>query len=174
MQYYSEETDILNSIRLIFQALRLFSVEADKRVGLSAAQLFVLEQVRTFPGVSLNELALRTATHQSSVSVVVQKLYIKKLVLKSFSPLDARQTNIKLSSTGSKLLKKGPPSFQDRFLKSLGHLSPNERKALSKILKRLVIDSGFQTKSKTPPLFFEAPTNKKRLSSKKNRRKNLS
>ncbi len=62
---------MLDAIRRIVQALRESSRAAEKRVGLSGAQLFVLQTLGESPGLSLNELAERTRTHQSSVSVVV-------------------------------------------------------------------------------------------------------
>mgnify|MGYP003693778817 CR=1 FL=1 len=63
--------EVLDAIRRIVQALRESSRAAEKRVGLSSAQLFVLQTLAESPGLSLNELAERTRTHQSSVSAVV-------------------------------------------------------------------------------------------------------
>ena len=66
-----EARTILDSIRGIVQVLRESSRAAEERVGLSGAQLFVLQKLGEGGGASLNELAARTRTHQSSVSVVV-------------------------------------------------------------------------------------------------------
>lgn len=81
---------VLDCIRRIVRALRLFDREAEKRVGLSGAQVFVLEKLADGGGASINELADRTHTHQSSVSVVVQKLVDRKLVRRSSSARDWR------------------------------------------------------------------------------------
>jgi len=54
------------------QALRVSSRAAERDVGLSAAQLFVLDRLAgADQALCVNELAQRTLTHQSSVSVVV-------------------------------------------------------------------------------------------------------
>src|SRR4051794_8130303 len=65
---------IMDAIRRIVRVLRVSSRAAEKQVGLSGAQLFVLHKLADTPALSLNELADRTRTHQSSVSVVVQRL----------------------------------------------------------------------------------------------------
>src|SRR5215217_2732988 len=61
---------VLDAIRRIVRVLRVSSRAAEKQVGLSGAQLFVLHKLEDAPALSLNELADRTRTHQSSVSVV--------------------------------------------------------------------------------------------------------
>jgi DNA-binding MarR family transcriptional regulator len=70
----SEGKRILNSIRQLVRALRLFDREAQSKYGISAAQMFVLHTLNEQDAISLNDLAERTATDQSSASVVVQRL----------------------------------------------------------------------------------------------------
>src|SRR5471032_3327818 len=72
--------EVLDAIRRIVQGLRESSRAAEQRVGLSGAQLFVLQTVGEWPGLSLNELAERTRTHQSSVSAVVARLTRERLI----------------------------------------------------------------------------------------------
>src|SRR5579862_3620047 len=83
--------EVLDAIRRIVQALRESSRLAEARVGLSGAQLFVLRSVAESPGLSLNELAERTRTHQSSVSAVVMRLAREGLVEKRTADVDARR-----------------------------------------------------------------------------------
>ena len=70
----SRHPHVLDAMRRIVQALRESSRWAERHVGLSGAQLFVLQTLAETPGLSVNELAERTHTHQSSVSVVVSRL----------------------------------------------------------------------------------------------------
>ena len=81
--------EVLDSVRWIFQALRESSRRAERLVGVSGAQLFVLQKLAESPGLSLNELADRTHTHQSSVSTVVSRLVERKLVQRSRAASDA-------------------------------------------------------------------------------------
>src|ERR671938_1731164 len=64
----------LDAIRRLVRGLRLAARASEREAGLSAAQLFVLQQLAESPAESINELAARTLTHQSSVSVVVRRL----------------------------------------------------------------------------------------------------
>jgi DNA-binding MarR family transcriptional regulator len=59
------------SLRKIVRFLRLADRAAEAAVGLSAAQLFVLQTLASQPAASLAEVADRTLTDQSSVSTVV-------------------------------------------------------------------------------------------------------
>src|ERR1051325_10201571 len=60
---------VVNSLRRITQAIRLSSSAAHEALGVTGAQLFVLQQLAERPGASLREVAERTLTDQSSVSV---------------------------------------------------------------------------------------------------------
>ena len=71
---------VLDGVRRIVHALRASSRRAEQDYGLSGAQLFVLQRLADAPALSVNELAARTHTHQSSVSTVVAKL-VEKLSL---------------------------------------------------------------------------------------------
>ena len=65
---------ILDALRSIVRELRLASREAEQRVGVHGAQLHALRQLSDSPTMSLTELADRTHTDISSVSVVVSRL----------------------------------------------------------------------------------------------------
>src|SRR5450432_2546863 len=69
-----EVREVLNALRRIVRSLRVSSRTAEQRVGLSGAQLFVLQCLARQSPCSVSELAARTATDQSSVSVVVSRL----------------------------------------------------------------------------------------------------
>src|SRR6185295_14617640 len=96
--------EVLDAIRQIVQALRQSSRAAEKHAGLSGAQLFVLQAVAESPGLSLNELAERTRTHQSSVSAVVSRLVSSGLVRRVTAEDDARRAEIRLSAAGTRRL----------------------------------------------------------------------
>ena len=63
--------DVLDSLRRIVRSLLESSRRAEQQLGITGAQLFVLEKLAAARALSLNELAERTHTHQSSVSTVV-------------------------------------------------------------------------------------------------------
>src|SRR4051812_20947428 len=65
---HDDVTRSMDAVRAIVRALRINTRAIELKIGISLAQLFVLQQVAERPAESLNDLAERTATHQSSVS----------------------------------------------------------------------------------------------------------
>ena len=63
----SDSQAVINYIRQMVHALEIGSRAAQKSVGLSGAQLFVLQTLASAGAMSLNELAARSHTHQSSL-----------------------------------------------------------------------------------------------------------
>lgn len=68
---------------------------------LSLAQLFVLQELDKREAQSLNELAERTATHQSSVSVVVRRLVERGLVTWVADTEDRRRVQLAVTPAGA-------------------------------------------------------------------------
>jgi hypothetical protein len=77
----SEVRAALDAFRHIVQALRVGRARVEQ-TGLSSAQLFALQQIAEHPHASINDVAALTFTHQSSVSVVIQRLVRQRLVVK--------------------------------------------------------------------------------------------
>jgi DNA-binding MarR family transcriptional regulator len=144
---------ILDSIRQIVQVLRLSAAQTTKQLGLSAAQLFVLHKLGDGQAISVNELARRTHTHQSSVSVVIQRLVELKLVRRERSQTDGRQLNLSITSIGQRKLSRAPEAAQDRFIHSLQKIRGARRKQLALLLEQLVAGTGIS--QGIPGLFFE-------------------
>jgi DNA-binding MarR family transcriptional regulator len=157
--------DILDSIRRIVRGLRVASRAAEKDLGLSSAQLFVLQKLRQTEGMSLNELAEQTLTHQSSVSVVVGRLVEQGLVKRINAARDARRLELFLTSTGRAFVRKLPETIQERLISAIGRMPAGIRDELARGLGRLVVDAGLA--DEIPALFFEDGLTKRRKRAKK-------
>lgn len=147
--------DVLDGIRRIVQALRESSREAEKRAGLSGAQLFVLHALEESPGLSLNQLAERTRTHQSSVSAVVARLARERLVERGTASADARRAEMRLSKRGRSRLRSAPRTAQERLIAAVDGLPPADRRRLAAMLNRLVDGMGLTTGR--PAEMFDEP-----------------
>lgn len=149
---------VLNGLRQLVQGVRQASLDVERTYGVSGAQLFVLLQLRSQKASSINELAERTMTHQSSVSVVVTKLEQKALVRRVRSRDDARRVSIELTAKGRRLIARAPSPFQERLAVRLGTLPDAE---LDSIVASLdVINRAAGWKARKPGLFFETLTEK--------------
>jgi DNA-binding MarR family transcriptional regulator len=149
---------VLNSIRLIVQDLREASRAAEARFGLSGAQLFVLQTLAATSGMSVNELAARTYTHQSSVSGVVKKLVRRRLVRARRARADARRLELALTPAGMKVVRRAPDAAQAKLIAGLNGLSDSERKKLARGMRRLV--RGMGVEGREAAMFLEDHANK--------------
>src|SRR2546421_2436810 len=128
----------LDGIRRLVQRLRLSTRAAERAVGISAAQLFVLQKLSEGPALSMSELAARTLTHQSSVSVVVARLAERKLVARVRSRTDRRQVLVALTARGRAVVARAPDAAQDQLIAGLQRLDLADRRALARGLAHLV------------------------------------
>src|SRR5262249_44477445 len=150
------------ALRRLVRALRLADRAAEARFGVSAAQLFVLEQLAETPLRSLSEVAERTMTDASSVSVVVQKLTDQGLVVRSVDPKDARRSTLRLSAAGRRLLERAPASPQSRLVAAGNGLPPAQRRQpRAALLDRMV--RGMRLEAAEAPMFFEGEPRRARL-----------
>ncbi len=147
-------TEILDAFRTLVHALQVGSRSSEERVGLTGAQLFVLEKLRNAHGMTVNELATATHTHQSTVSVVVSRLVEKELVSRVRSPKDARVQQLSITKKGALKLERAPTTVQEQLVSALKKLSASERTQLATVLKRVLTDAGISEVK--PELFLEA------------------
>ena len=143
----------MNAVRSIVRALRLNTRSIEGKLGISLAQLFVLQQLVDKPAESLNELAERTATHQSSVSVVVRRLVDRGFVTRVASTSDRRRVHIALTAAGESLLRGAPPTVQSDLMHGMSRMRPDQRATLAELLELWVLASGIDLAA--PPMMFE-------------------
>ncbi|MGE4055449.1 MAG: MarR family winged helix-turn-helix transcriptional regulator [Vicinamibacterales bacterium] len=148
-----ETQQVLDSIRRIVQALRESSRLAERRVGLTSAQLFVLQKLAESPASSVNGLAARTHTHQSSVSVVVARLVEQGLVRRAPSAVDGRSVELTLSSRGRRTAADAPDLAQARLIDAIERLTATRRRHLASTLGE--VTRALAGSEAVPAMFFE-------------------
>ncbi|OYV72460.1 MAG: hypothetical protein B7Z72_04730, partial [Gemmatimonadetes bacterium 21-71-4] len=142
-----------NAVRAIVRALRVSSRMIEGRMGISGAQLFVMQQLADRPAHSMNELADRTATHQSSVSVVVRRLVDHGYVSRTTADSDRRRVELALTDKGREVLAGAPTTVQVKLLRGARALGAAERKTLAHLLEAWVRAAGIEDAA--PPLLGE-------------------
>ncbi len=130
-------TTVAESIRSLVQLLRVAGRESQQELGISSAQLNILRELQDGPALSINQLADRTYTHQSSVSIVVAKLVGNRLVTRSSSEGDARKVAISLAPGGRALLRKSARAREDKLTAALGRMRRTDLKELGRHLETL-------------------------------------
>jgi len=127
---------ILDALRRIVRDLRRPHV--GRAAQFTPAQLFVLHALDAPGPVTVNELAARTYTHQSSVSVVAKTLAGRGLVARRPSETDGRRVELTLTVKGRAALRRAPRAPQERIVEGIGRLPPAERARLASSLSALV------------------------------------
>jgi DNA-binding MarR family transcriptional regulator len=143
----------IDAFRRIVQALRTSSREAERRVGISAAQLFALHQLAGRAGASINDLAALTFTDQSSVSVVVKRLVERRLVIRRAAAGDRRRVRLEITPTGRAVLRSAPEPVQERLIAAINAFRPRQRALLANTLG--AIAAAVAEGKERPTMFFE-------------------
>jgi DNA-binding MarR family transcriptional regulator len=146
-------TNVVNGLRRIVRALHRSHRVAEQRWDLSAAGLLVLQRLAEAPTLSVNELADRTFTHQSTVSVVVTRLVNRGLVRRERASDDLRRAELALTQQGRVLLQRAMSSAQTRLIDAADAMPTAQLRALGSGLDQLVDALGMA--AEPPGMFFE-------------------
>jgi DNA-binding MarR family transcriptional regulator len=135
----SEVRVAIDAFRRIVQALRMSNRDAERRTGLSGAQLFALHQLADHRGASINELAALTFTDQSSVSVVVKRLIDRGFVTRS-AARDRRRARLNITASARTVLRRAPEPVQERLIAAINALPLRRRLTLAAALDGIARD----------------------------------
>jgi DNA-binding MarR family transcriptional regulator len=125
----------------------------EQRTGITNAQLFLLQQLAGSKTMSVNELAARARTQQSTVSVVIARLVRAGLVRKERSATDARTAALSLTPAGRRLVRRAPAPPTALLLDAIESMRGSEASQLASSLGALVRALGLE--SRKPELLFE-------------------
>lgn len=144
----------MNHFRRIVRALRS-SHRAAAHLNLTGAQLFVINVIgEAKRPLSVNEVAQRTETDQSTVSVVTNRLVERGLLKRERNADDSRRVELSLTASGRTLQKKAPVTVaQQRMTAALQELSSGDCDELLRILTKLV--AGMQIGEEHPGMMFD-------------------
>ena len=143
----------MNGLRRIVRALHRSHRLAEQKFALSAAQLLVMQRLAEVPSLSVNELAKRTFTHQSTVSVVVTRLVGRGLVRRTRADDDARRAELALTASGRVLLQRAMSSALAQLIDALDAMSTSRLRLIGGCLDSIVGALGVS--AEPPGMFFE-------------------
>ena len=114
---------------------------------MTTAQLFVLRHLAESQPLSLGEIADRTLTRQSTVSVVVARLVTHGLVRRDRAADDRRRLELSLTPAGRRLLSRAPEPTTGRLLAALDELTSDQLRSLSTGLDALIGTLGVESRA---------------------------
>jgi DNA-binding MarR family transcriptional regulator len=141
-RHRDDVAQVVDGLRRIVRALHYSHRLAEQRWQVSAAQLLVLQRLAEARSLSVNQLADRTFTHQSTVSVVVTRLVDRGLVRRSRADDDARRAKLALTAAGRALLQRAMSSAQGELIDALEEMTSTELRAIATGLHDIVESLG--------------------------------
>ncbi len=131
-------TLIVQGLRRVVKALHAFSQDVYRQYGLTAPQLWALKTLQREGRLSAGQLAQSLAVHQSSVSILLDRLEKRGLVHRLRSRGDGRFVLIELTKRGLALSAMAPEPAQGRLLHGLQAMSRAEVSQIRQAVERLV------------------------------------
>jgi DNA-binding MarR family transcriptional regulator len=145
--------EALLGVRALVDALYQSARGVEARTGRTNAQIAVLRQVARHGPISVNDLAERVRTGQSTVSLLLTRLQQARLVRRSRSSEDRRRVLVNVTSAGRALLRRAPRPATEQLLRALDALSTREARAVANALSDLL--RALHRGRKRPPMLFE-------------------
>jgi DNA-binding MarR family transcriptional regulator len=119
--------------------------------------------------VSVNDVAALTFTHQSSVSVVIQRLVDRGLVAKVAAGEDRRRQRLAITAKGRRLLHRVPTAAQENLITAIAALPSADRRAFARSMDLIARLMSPDDAALHPPMFFEDDVRKKRTTTRRRR-----
>jgi DNA-binding MarR family transcriptional regulator len=110
----------------------------EREFGLTIPQWRVLAVLARYPDLSAIEVAERTAMDKVAVSRAVQGLLAARRLVRTYDAGDRRRSRLRLSSAGQSVYMRVAPLALGYEKKLLDALSPTDRKALDRLVGRLI------------------------------------
>lgn len=129
---------VLKKFRIIYGTVRQHFREVEQTCGVTGAQLWVIREIGTTPGIGVSELAERLSIHQSTCSQLVEKLAVRGMVSKARSSEDQRRVGLRLTGEAEALVKQAPGPAEGVLPEALSSLSSQEIQALDAALETLI------------------------------------
>jgi len=129
---------VLKKFRIIYGSIRQQFREVEITCGVTGSQLWILQEVAKTPGIGVSVLAERLSIHQSTCSLLVEKLVTRSLIIKERSKEDQRRVGLRLTEDASAILKKAPGPAEGILPEALQGLSEPSLHALESALIEVI------------------------------------
>jgi DNA-binding MarR family transcriptional regulator len=131
-------TDIIDNLRRVFQAINENSRYAEKTTGLTGPQLWALKILENASPIRVSELAQRMYLRSATVVGILDRLELKGLVSRARSTDDRRAVDLYLTEMGKQLADKAPEVAQVMLVKGLDELTDEQFSVVEEGMKLMV------------------------------------
>ena len=107
------------------------------KFALSITEWRIMAVLGEYPGISADEISIKTQIEKSILSRAISKLLKRNLIERKIAPDDRRRSEISLSETGIAVYQEIVPLSYDYEEALLSCLSSTERENFSELIDRL-------------------------------------
>lgn len=148
----------LISLRRILKAVEANSRSLARDTSLTPSQLVVLKELSQRGGAQPGELARAAGLKQATISILLDKLQARGLVLRARGDADRRTVMVQITPDGRRTLAGAPDLLQAEFGSRFAHLPEWEQAYINAALVRLVSLMGAADIDASPVLDVGAVT----------------
>ena len=130
---------IVQGLRRIVKALESYSRDVETNFGLTGPQLWALKTLERLGPLPVSRLATELVVHQTSASILTNRLEQRRLVRRSRSQQGRRVVLISLTRQGSQVAAQAPEAAQGRLLHGLLAMPSSEVRLIRSAVDQLVI-----------------------------------
>lgn len=130
--------EVLRSFRVIYGSVRQHFRDVQQECGVSGSQLWLLQEIGRSEGLGVSELAQRLSIHQSTCSLLIEKLVRAGYVRKARDQGDLRRATMALTARGRRTLAKAPGPAEGVLPGALASLSAPQLRNLLQGLNRVI------------------------------------
>ncbi len=131
---------VLRRFRLVFNAVKTHFQQVERKAGVGGAQLWALSVVRENSDIGVNGLARAMDIHQTTASNLVKSLVSMNMVVAEKRGPDRRAVQLRITPSGSRVLRKAPGPFAGVLPEALSRLDAKTLGRLDRDLAKLLAE----------------------------------
>ncbi|KPQ28615.1 MAG: transcriptional regulator [Marinobacter excellens HL-55] len=128
---------VLVALRRVIRATDLHSKRLSKHAGLTGPQLLIMRTIRDLGEVTIGTIAENVSLSQATVTTILDRLELRKLVYRVRSTKDKRKVHAHLTEDGADLLARAPNPLQEDFIEKFQNLAEWEQTMILASLQRV-------------------------------------
>jgi MarR family transcriptional regulator, organic hydroperoxide resistance regulator len=134
--------DVLRKFRLIFGSVKSHFKNVEAECGISGSQVWILKEVKNNPGIGITTISEKLSIHQTTSSLLVEKLVKKKFLIKERSTEDQRKVGLNVTELGNSILELAPGPAEGLLPNAVRKLSSEKLVLLDALLSDVINELG--------------------------------
>jgi len=130
---------LILSLRQVNRVIDLHSKQLYKQFGLTGPQLLVIKKIAELNGPIAKRVAQAVSISPATVTTIIDRLEISKLVQRKRSDFDKRRVELFVTDKGASLLLQEPQALPTSFMTQYQKLESWEQNQLISTVQRIVL-----------------------------------